>query len=148
MSLYYGSVDSVALVATTAKSLMELGTPAGSEINIKEWWIQFDGVTSTAVPVRVELARFSSGVTTATTLALSKFTAASPTAGTTFKHSTTVEGAGTASDVINFRIPPTSGYHYVAPLGQELLLAPSAFWRMRVTAAANVNATFGVVVEE
>jgi hypothetical protein len=46
------------------------------------------------------------------------------------------------------RVSPTSGYHYIAPLGQELVLAVSTFWRMRLTAAATVNCTVGVVWEE
>lgn len=148
MGLYYQSVDAIALVGTTAKTVAELSPPSTVDGLIKEWWIEFDGVTATAVPVKCEIGRFSAAVTTATTLALAKFTSAQPTAGTVFKHSTSTEGAGTASDVKIHRISPTSGYHYIAPLGQEIPLLPSTFWRIRLTAAVAVNATIGVIIQE
>lgn len=147
MALYVVSVDAVALAAATAKSVLELATPASDRAKIKEWWVDFDGVSGSAVPVKVEVGRFSAGVTTATS-ASEKLDPADGTPSVTAKHSTTVEGAGTADDIIFRRIPPTSGFHYIAPLGQEFVLAVSSFWRMRLTAAAIVNATVGVVWEE
>src|SRR5512139_2744495 len=140
------SVDAVALTAATAKSVLELGTSASCRIWIKEWWVEFDGVTASNTPVKVECGRFSAAVTTATTFTAGKFDAADGTAATTAKHSTSTEGAGTIDNgSVIHRIPPTSGYHYVAPLGQELVVPVSGFWRMRLTAAQNVNATVGVV---
>lgn len=146
--LFVQSVDAVALSAATAKSVMELGVSANSRVRIKEWWVEFDGVTASAVPVKVEEGRFSAAVTTATTLTPAKMDPGSAAAQAVFKHSTSTEGAGTASDVRIHRISPTSGYHYIAPLGQELVLAVSTFWRVRLTAAAAVNATFGLIFEE
>jgi hypothetical protein len=149
MSLYIASVDAIALVAATAKSVLEIATPSTADIRIVEWWVDFDGVSASAVPVKVEVGRFSAAVTTATTLTPGKYTnTAAPASGNTTKHSTTAEGAGTASDVIIKRISPTSGFHYVAPLGRELYVPVSGFWRMRLTAPAGVNATVGVIWEE
>jgi len=148
MALYWISVDAVALVGATAKSVLELGVPSTDRAKIVEWWVDFDGTTATNTPVKVEVGRFSAAVTTATTLAGFKVDPADGTAAITAKHSTSTEGAGTASDVINRRIPPTSGFHYVAPLGREVVLAVSTFWRMRLTAAQAVNATVGVMWEE
>lgn len=147
--MYVVSVDAVALVAATAKSVLEIATPADVRVWIKEWWVEFDGVTPTAVPVKVEVGRFSAAVTTATTLAGHKMDPADGTASAVAKHSTTVEGAGTFETAGSVhRISPTSGYHYVAPLGQEEVLALSTFWRMRLTAAAGVNATVGVMWQQ
>jgi hypothetical protein len=148
MSLYVNSVDNLALAAATAKSVLEVGSSSTVRVKIKEWWVEFDGVSGTAVPVKVEVGRFSAGVTTATT-ASEKFDPADGANAATAKHSTTTEGAGTASTTImTHRVSPTSGYHYIAPLGQELVLAVSTFWRMRLTAAAIVNCAVGVVWEE
>lgn len=148
MALYTLSVDGIALAAATAKTIAELGTAATARAKIVEWSVTFDGVTSTAVPVKVEVGRFSAGVTTATTLAGFKGDPADGTAAVVAKHSTTVEGAGTASDVYLFRVPPTGGLVMQYPLGRELVLAVSTFWRIRVTAAAIVNVTFSVTWEE
>lgn len=146
--LYMVSIDAIALTAATAKSVFELAAPSTDRAQIKEWWVDFDGVSSTAVPVKVEVGRFSAAVTTATSVTPSKMDSADGAAAVTTKHSTSTEGAGTASDVAIHRISPTSGYHYVAPLGNELVVAVSTFFRIRLTAAAAVNATFGVIWEE
>src|SRR5262245_17171626 len=148
MALYWISVDAIALVGATAKSVLELGTPSADRARVVEWWYEFDGTTATNTPVKVELGRFSAGVTTATTLAGFKVDPADGAAAVVAKHSTSTEGAGTVSDVINRRCPPTSGFHYVAPLGREVVLAVSTFWRMRLTAAQAVNVTVGVMWEE
>lgn len=149
MALYTLSVDGIALVAATAKSIVEIATGANDRAKIVEWSLTFDGVTATAVPVKCEIGRFSAGVTTATTLAGGKEDAGEGTPGVTSKHSTSAEGAGAidASAKI-LRLPPTSGMIYQSPLGRETILGLSAFWRMRLTAAAVVNVTFHVTWEE
>jgi hypothetical protein len=142
------TVSNVALVAATAKTLAELGTSATDRAKIKQWWIEFDGTSSTAVPVKVEAQRASAGVTTATTLAGEKLDAADGTAAIVSKHSTTVEGAGTLNGGEIHVVPPTTGIVMQYPLGGEVVLGVSTFWRIRATAPANVNATFGVIWEE
>jgi len=149
MALYWVSIDAIALTAATAKSVLELGTPTTDRAKIVEWWAEFDGVTAANTPVKVEVGRFSTGVTTATTVTAEKADPADGAAATVAKHTTSTEGAGTVVGMPwNKRIPPTSGFHYVAPLGREVVLAVSTFWRMRLTAAQTVNATVGVVWEE
>lgn len=148
MALYSMSVDAIALVAATAKSIGELASSATERLKIVEWSVTFDGVTATAVPVKVEVGRFSAAVTTATTFTVDKLDPADGAAGVTAKHSTTVEGAGTADDVLIYRIPPTGGFSIQYPLGREWVIAVSTFWRMRCTAPAGVNATFTVTWEE
>lgn len=148
-ALYKFSVDGVALVAATAKTVLELGTSSTIRGKIVEWWVEFDGATSTAVPVKVEVGRFSAAVTTATTGTASKADSADGTPGTVVKHTTTTEGAGTAeAGIENHRIHPQSGVIVQYPLGREDVLAVSTFWRIRCTAAANVNVTVGVWWEE
>jgi hypothetical protein len=149
MSLYFVTTSStpLALVAATAKSALELGTSAATRIKIVEWWVTFDGVTPSNVPVKVEVGRFSAGVTTATSVS-DKFDVADGTPATTSKHSTSTEGAGTADDILYFYVPPTGGFHYVAPLGREMVMGVSSFWRMRLTAPNAVNCQAGVIWEE
>lgn len=150
MPIFAASIDAVALAAATAKTVAELGTAATTPIKILDWWVEFDGVSSAAVPVKVEVGRFSAAVTTATTVTLSKvdYGGNAVAANTVFKHSTSTEGAGTASDVEIHRISPTSGVRFQYPLGREWVVGASGFWRIRITAAATVNATFGFLIEE
>lgn len=150
MALYVVTVDAVALVAATAKSIFEIGTAATDRAKIVEWWVDFDGVSSAGIPVKVEVQRASAAVTTATTLAGDKLDGGDGPASVTTKHSTTAEGAGTLTAGSGWlkRIHPQSGFHYQAPLGREVIIPLSAFFRIRCTAAANVNAAFGFVWEE
>jgi hypothetical protein len=150
MALYVVTVDAVALAAATAKTIFEIGTAATDRAKIVEWWVDFDGVTSNAVPVKVEAQRASAGVTTATTLAGDKLDGGDGAASATTKHSTTTEGAGTLTAGSGWlkRVHPQGGFHYQAPLGREVVIPLSAFFRIRCTAAAIVNATFGFIWEE
>jgi hypothetical protein len=148
MALYNLSINNLALVAATAKSVVEIGTPSTVRAKIVQWWAEFDGVSASAVPVKIELGRFSSGVTTATTLAGFALDANEPASLVTAKHSTTTEGAGTISGGEIHLVSPTSGILVQYPLGREWMIGASGFWRMRLTAPAAVNVTFGVQWEE
>ena len=144
--IYSVSVDGIALSAATAKTILEVGTPSTADFVPLAWWVEFDGTTPTNTPVKVEIGRFSAAVTTATTITPAKvnYGGNSLASQLTVKHSTTTEGAGTASDVEIHRIPPTSGLIWQESLGMEWVLGPSAFWRIRCTAAQAVNVSFGI----
>lgn len=148
MALYGITVDAIALAAATAKTIFEIGTGSGDRAKIKQWWVEFDGVSSTATPVKVEFQRASAGVTTATTLAGDKLDAGDGTQSATTKHTTTTEGGGTLSGGEIHRVSPTSGLVMQYPLGQEWIIPVSSFWRIRCTAGAIVNVTFGFIWEE
>lgn len=141
------SFDAMALTAATAKTVLEVKTPATTGIVPLVWWVEFDGTTSTNTPAKVEVGQFSAAATTmASSLTPSKVNygnnslASQCTAGANYSS----EGAGTASDVEIHRVSPTSGLVWVESLGMEWTLGASAFWRIRVTAAQAVNCTAGV----
>lgn len=149
MARYMFSVDGVALAAATAKTILELGTAASDRARIKEWWVEFDGASSTAVPVKVEIGRFTATTTTMTTGTAKKLDPSDGTPSVTVRHTSTSEGAGTIeAGAAVHRIHPQGGLFYQAPDGGEEVLAVSTFWRIRVTAAAIVNVTVGVVWDE
>lgn len=146
MALYSINVDGVALVGATAKTLIEIPTPSTRRALIKEWWVDFDGVTAGNTPVKVEVQRFDIAATTMTILAGNPLQG-DPVALVLSRHTASTEGAGvpTAASGWIKRIPPTSGFHYIAVEGRELILPVSAFFRIRLTAAQAVNATCGVI---
>jgi hypothetical protein len=147
VALYWVSVDALALVANTAKTVLEVKTASTNRARIVEWWVEFDGTTPTNVPVKIEVGRFSAAVTTATSAA-EQYDPADGAPTATGSHSTTTEGAGTASDIMLHRVNPTTGLYVQYPLGRELVIPVSSFWRMRCTAANGVNVTAGVTWEE
>ena len=149
MPFYSITVDAIALVGGTAKTCLELGTSATvSRALLCAWWVDFDGITATAVPVKVEAQRASAAVTTATTLTGEKFDPADGGPATVSKHSTSTEGAGTLNGGEIHRVHPQTGFFREYPQGRELVIPLSGFWRLRLTAAANVNATVGALWSE
>jgi hypothetical protein len=149
MAQYSVVIDGLALVAATAKTVIELGTASTDRAKLIEWWVDFDGVTSTAIPGKVEVGRATAAVTTATTATAEKRDAADGASTVVAKHSTTVEGAGTMTPYWIKRIHPQGGsFHYQAIDGSELVLAVSTFFRIRCTFAAAVNVTAGVIWQD
>ncbi len=143
------TIDAIACVAATAKTLLELGTDANTPITIIDWWIDLDNTTSGA-PGKIELQKFSAGITTGTSVTPVLARGIGGVSGVTLKHSATVEGAGTptaGSGEIR-RIPPTALLDKAYSLGREFELGVSGFWRLRATFAAAVNACVGIVWEE
>lgn len=86
----------VALAAATAKSIVGVRAGAAFGLDLRKFYVAFDGVTASAVPVLVELCEWS---TTSTGTA----TAATPvqTSGRVIAH-------GTANGSSNFTVEPTT----------------------------------------
>lgn len=144
--VYTCAQDAIALVAATAKTVVEISTPATRRAWIRRWWIEFDGVTAANVPVKTELAR-ATGVITGTTITPNPVDPAGVAALSTVRFNATVEGTiGVVNDTK--RIPPTSGYEMYLDPRAYLLVPVSGFWRIRLTAAQGVNATVGIEFEE
>src|SRR6476661_8713654 len=115
---YVITTGSVALTAATAKTVIE-GT---STANVPPEWISyditFDGVTATAVPVRVDFCTFAA-TGTGTAYTPKRLGQAVGTAQSTWKINDTVEPT-TPTILYSLIVPPTSGVQYVWPLGREL----------------------------
>jgi hypothetical protein len=142
---------------TAIKTLLQVATPATCEIRVIEWGISFDGFAA-AAPIRVELidtdvaatvtAHVAAGVrslndtgTVATRMTLSSTTGTGYTAS--------AEGSITATRLLDYQqIAPTGQFIKQWPLGLEPEVAVSRFLRIRVTAAAAVNAVCYIVWQE
>lgn len=51
--------SAVALAAATAKTVLSIRAPAARSVRLLEWAVSFDGVTASAVPVKVELVNYT-----------------------------------------------------------------------------------------
>jgi hypothetical protein len=133
---------------TAVKTLLQIATPATCELRVSEWGISFDG-SAAAQPIKVELIDTNVAATvtahsTATVLSLndtgtvvSRMTMGASATG----YTATVEGTTTAARLLDYQqIAPTSPFVKQWPLGLEPEVAVSRFLRIRVTAAAAVNA--------
>jgi hypothetical protein len=141
---------------TAIKTLLQIATPSTTELRISEWGISFDG-SAAATPIKVELidtdvaatvtAHVAAGVRPLndTGTVASKMTLGTSATG----YTASAEGSITATRLLDYQqIPPTGLFVKQWPLGLEPEVAVSRFLRVRVTAAAAVNAVCYVVWTE
>jgi hypothetical protein len=141
---------------TAIKTLLQIATPATCELRISEWGISFDG-SAAATPIKVELVDTNVAATVTAHVAAGLMSlndtntvASRMTLGTTATgYTATVEGTTTAARLLDYQqVSPTGLYVKQWPLGLEPEVAVSRFLRVRVTAAAAVNAVCYVVWSE
>jgi hypothetical protein len=143
---YRATKSGIALVATVAKTVLELSTPATRRAWICGWWISFDGATATNVPVLVELARATVAIT-GTSFTPNPVDSAGVAALSTVRHTASAEGTiGVIMDT--WDVPPTTGIQIPFEQRDYVLVPVSGFWRIRCTAPQGVNATVGFWFEE
>lgn len=137
----------VALSAATAKTIIGVKAHANSGLQLKGFFVAFDGVTASAIPVLVEVmystwATNSPGTaSTSTTVRQSygRILTAGFTSGKTWTTEPTV-----LTNIEEFLLTPNAGFvAYQWPLGQEpdSALAEGFVIRCNAPAAVNVRAT-------
>ena len=142
---------------TAIKTLLQIATPATTRLRVIEWGISFDG-SAAATPIRCELfdADVAATVTAHVAAGIIKFNvpagpASLVTLGTSATgYTATAEGTPTSASRmgdVQF-VAPNGAYLKQFPLGREFEVAESRFLRIRVTAAAAVNAYAYIVWEE
>jgi hypothetical protein len=143
---YAVSNGSVALVAATAKTLVELTTIATMDAA----WIGFDisfDASGTGTNVKVEIVSYAASGTgtayTPTRLGGNQGRASLSTA----EINSTVEPT-TPTVLLTWYVPLNSGFSYVWPLGRELQMSVSKVYGIRVTAPSIVNAACNLYFEE
>ncbi|MDT4991425.1 MAG: hypothetical protein QOH97_1317 [Actinoplanes sp.] len=141
---------------TVIKTLLQIATPSTCELRVVEWGISFDG-SAAATPIKVELIDTNVAATvtahsTSTVICLNRTggVASKMTMSTTATgYTASAEGTITNTAILDYQlIAPTGQFVKQWPLGLEPQLAVSRFLRVRVTAAAAVNAVCYVVWTE
>lgn len=135
----------VALVANTAKTVLQVATPAGTDIQILGWSVSFDGASGTAVPVQCQLM---DGDVAATVTAFTpdlygnnQQPASLCVGGAALTgYNASVEGTLTTVTMVDQQlVHPQAGYGVWFPEGSRRRVAPSRFLRIRCLAQAAVN---------
>lgn len=136
----------VALTAATTKTVIQVAAPASQRLILKSWGISFDGVSSTAEPVQVELLRQTTAGTM-TSLTPVRRSAGSETVQATAQHTATVEP--TAGDVLDsVEVHPQGGYKEIVPFDGRIEVPGGTRIAVRATAPAAVNARAVLTWEE
>ena len=141
---------------TAIKTMLQIATPATKMIKPVWWGISFSGFAA-AAPIVCELVETNVAATVTAHVAAGVQPYDDPgalaslmTLGTSATgYTASAEGSITATRHADLKqVAPTSQYDYLWPLGREFKVGASKFLRVRVTAAAAVNATCFVVWEE
>lgn len=143
---YVVTTSNVALVAATAKTVVEGTMSAGLPAEWIAVDISFDGVNASAIPVRVDFCTYAA-TGTGTAYVPKRAGQAVGTAQSTWKINDTVEPT-TPVILFSWYIPPTSSIFYQWPLGRELFHSTSVVQGIRLTAPAAVNAIVNLTIEE
>ncbi len=145
---------------TAIKTLLQVKPSATLMMRVVEWGISFDG-SAAAAGIKCGLIEtdVAATVTAAVANDIHKMDAAALAGGdpttnliqvgtTSTGYTASAEGTPTASRLLDFQlVQPTNQYVKQFPLGREPVVQVSKFLRVRVTAAAAVNATCYVTVE-
>jgi hypothetical protein len=141
---------------TAIKTMLQIATPSTEPIFVVEWGISFDG-SAAGTPILVELIDTDVAATVTAHVAAGLPNLTDPngrpsnmTLGTSATGYTgSAEGSITASRVLDAElVAPTNQYRLQWPLGLWPQVKVSRFLRVRVTAAAAVNALCDVTWEE
>lgn len=137
----------VALVAATARTVLQVATATNHAAKIKRWGVTFDGTLSTAEPVVVVLMRQTTAGTMTSLTLVKADSDRTGTIQTTAQHTATAEP--TSGDVLDrVEVHPQSGYIYVAPYGDEDIIPANTRAGIVCTAPAGVNVVAVMRIEE
>jgi len=151
---WVGTSAAVALSAATAKTALMVITPSSFGIDLKKFKVSFDGVTSSAVPVLVELVTSTNATnstpgtnnTTESSNIVQLYGRSITTGFTAFSASTSEPTVLTVIE--RFMLTPVGGtIFYDFPLGDTPDGAVSAGMGLRLTAPATVNARASMTFE-
>lgn len=161
MTLYIAANAAMATTAapasittgTAIKTLLQVATPSTRPIQVVEWGISFDG---SPAGIKCELVQTDVAATVTAHVAAGvqpyddpNAPASLMTLGTTATgYTASGEGTTTASRTADLQLVSANQYVKQWPLGLEFVVPISKFLRVRVTAAAAVNAFCYIIWRE
>ena len=138
----------VALVAATAKTVLQITAPTNTRVAVKGISVSFDGTSGAAEPVVVDLCRQSGATTGSSSATISKRDPAEPSVQTTAVKSIT-SLAETVDEIIqSWEVHPQSGIDMAFTIEDEVIIAGGGKCGLRCNAPANVNCIARLFCEE
>lgn len=130
------------------KTLLQLVAPANHRLLVKEISVSFNGVTSTAKPILVQIHRQSTAGTMSALTPVKINTGDDETALSSAQHTATVEPT-TGEEVMGENVHPQGGsFLWQAPFGGEIVIKGGERLGIAVTAAATTNAKVRIIYDE
>lgn len=130
---------------TSLKTLMQVATPAGLDIQLVAWGVSFDGVSPSAAPGKVQLVDVNVAATV-TSLTPEEWGSSDGPASLCVGgaaltgYNATAEGTITDSRLLDSQnVHPQTGYGIWFPERERPIIKASRFLRIRAQFAADVN---------
>lgn len=143
----FKATKSAIATGSSLKTLVQIVAAANHAVKISEISISFAGTSNTATPILVQISRQTTAGTMTSLTPVKDPDDSGETLQTTAQHTATSEP--TTTDVLMEEyVHPQTGYCWQAPFGKEIKIGGGDRLGIRVTAAADVNATARVVGEE
>ncbi len=136
---YTATTGAAVSTGTALKTILTVIAPAQFGVDLKKIRLAFDGVTASAVPILVELWRFTTDGT-GTSGTVNQIYGKTITPGFTTKYNYTAEPTGLTGPLDQWLQDPNKGVViYDWPLGDTPDTAVSEGFALRTTAPATVN---------
>ena len=137
----------VALSGAVAKTILQLVAPSSQRVALLGFAVAFDGVSSTAEPVQVEILRQTSAGTSSAGTPVKDDDSITDALRTTSRITFTVEP--TSGDVLRrYNVHPQTGFERVFGPDEEIIIGGSDRLGIRCTAPVGVNVTGHMIFEE
>ena len=129
----------IALVASVAKTVLQIVAPTNQRVAVKGWSVSFDGIVAGRVPVTVQVMRqTTAGTMSTTTQCVKEDPNGSETIQTLMRYNATVEP--TYSEILDTQfIHPQTGVEYPFAFDEELILNGGSRLAIVCNAPDNVN---------
>ena len=148
--LCIAKTDEIALVAATAKTVLQIEAPANQRLKIKSWGIFFDGISGVEPAVEVVLMRQTVGSSEWTGTVACKIQSpagVSETVQTVGDYNATAEP--TTGDIVDMiESHPQSGYEKLIPFDMPIDVPGAGLLGIVCTAPAVVNVRAKIIFEE
>jgi hypothetical protein len=146
--LCIAQTSEVALVAATAKTILQLTAPTNQRLKVKRWGVFFDGIANDAEPVEIRLLRQTTVGTGGDVLTPVLQVAGSETIQTSGLSDIDV-AEPTAGDVVDVaEVHPQSGYEVIIPFDMPIEIPGGGRMGIECIAPAAVNVRAKMIFEE
>jgi hypothetical protein len=135
----YNNCPSTSLAATTATTVLGLSTATNQRAKVLGYGLYFDGTSNSAQPVTVIVGAFTSGAAFSSIAVVKEEPELTETVQTKPYQFKSGQTEGTYTAYKTFTVHPQLGYEYLAPLGQEDIVAGATQWGIQINAPATVN---------
>jgi hypothetical protein len=138
--IYEVNIPSNGLTAAAATVVGFITAPANQRVKLKAYGFYFDGVSNSATPIEIKLARPTTGTFPASGTAIKTEPGLLETIQSTVGLSAGTQPTLTPSLVYKtITVHPQLGYEYIAPLGEEEQIQGGTTWVASANAQAAVN---------